>query len=86
MVYAQIWTVNYYFIFSLSMKQLPGAAKRKRRKDGQKLVDSQRGSIHKFLKRNTVTPKNPDDLALVVYVVEESNVNLEDETHTQENV
>ena len=38
------------------------------------------------MKSNTNTPKNPDELALVVYVGEQSNVNLEDETHTEDNV
>ena len=63
------------------MKPLSGAAKRKRAKEKEKLIDSQRGSIHKFLKSNTSTSKNPDELALV-FVGEQSNTNLEDEINT----
>ena len=68
------------------MKQLSGAAKQKRRKDEHKLVDSWRGSIHKFLKSNTDTLRNPDEFALLVFVGEQSNVNLEDTTHKEDNV
>jgi hypothetical protein len=39
-----------------------GAKKRKRRDQEQKLIESQRGSFHKFFKSNTSTSRNPDDL------------------------
>ena len=67
------------------MKPLSGAAKRKRVKEKEKLTDSHRGSIYKFLKSNMSTSKNPDELALVL-VGEQSNVNLEDEINTEDNV
>ena len=40
--------------------------------------------MHNFLKSNMDTPNNSDELALIVIVEEQSNVNLEDET--QDNV
>ena len=54
------------FYFQLIMKPLSGAAKRKRAKEKEKLIDLQRGSIHKFLKSNTSTSKNPYELTLVL--------------------
>ena len=55
-----------------------GSQKRNKRKRVQKLIASQRGSMHKFLKSNTSTSRNPDELTLVL-VGEQSNVDLEDE-------
>lgn len=49
------------------------------------MVDSQRGFLRKFLASNPTTSKNPDELALVL-VEEPSNVNLEDDIHTEDNV
>jgi ribosomal protein L35 len=62
-----------------------GAQKRKRRKQEQKLIESQRGSLHKFLKSNASSLRNPDELALVL-VEEQSNVDLEDGIAAEDNV
>lgn len=49
------------------------------------MVDSQRGFLRKFLASNPTTSTNPDELTLVL-VEEPSNVNLEDDIHTEDNV
>ena len=50
-------------------------AKKRRSKEELKLIESQRGSLHKFSK-STNTSRNPDELALVL-VGEQSNVDLD---------
>jgi hypothetical protein len=62
-----------------------GAKKRRRRQQEQKLIESQRESFHNFLKSNTGTSRNPDELALVV-VGEQNNVDPEDNVGTEEDV
>jgi hypothetical protein len=62
-----------------------GAQKRKRRQREKKLIESQRGSFHKFLKSNTSTSRNPDELALVL-VEEQNNIDPEDNVGTQDDV
>lgn len=60
-------------------------AKKRRRQQEHKLIESQRGSMFKFLKSNTSTSSNPDELALVV-VWEQNNVDVEDDVDTEDNV
>ena len=49
------------------------------------LIESQRGTLHKFLKSNTSTSRYPDALAIVA-VEEPDNANPEDEDHMEDNV
>ncbi len=70
----------------MSSKKCPsGSAKRKRRRETAELIASQRGSLDKFLKSNTSTSRNLDELVLVI-VGEQSNVDLEDEVPIEDNV
>ncbi|XP_071679077.1 uncharacterized protein [Lolium perenne] len=61
-----------------SKKPLSGSAKRRLREEKGKFIESQRGSIHKFLKNNTSASRNPDQLALVL-AADENNVDPENE-------
>jgi hypothetical protein len=54
------------------------SAKRKSREQKQKLIESLRRSLHKFLKSNTSTSRNPDELALVI-IRKQSDVNQDNE-------
>jgi hypothetical protein len=66
----------------MSPKKCPsGSAKRKRRRETNALIESQRGALDKFLKINMSTSTNPDNLALVL-VDEQTNDDLEEETLT----
>jgi hypothetical protein len=58
-----------------------GAKKRRRKQQEEKLIESQRGSMFKFLKSNASTSSNPDELVLVV-VGEQNNVDVEDDVGT----
>jgi len=64
-----------------SKKYASGSEKRKKRKRVDELIESQRGSINKFLKSNistSSTSRNSNELAIVA-VEEQTNVNPEDE-------
>jgi hypothetical protein len=68
-----------------SRKYPSGNDKRKKKKRIHDLVESQRGALHKFLKSNTSTSKDPD--ALVIVAVEEpTNANPKDRAHMEDNV
>ena len=49
------------------------------------MVESQRGALHKFLKSNTGTSRDPDALAIVA-MEEPANANPEDQDHMEDNV
>ena len=49
------------------------------------MIESQRGTLHKFLKSNTSTSRYLDALAIVA-VEEPDNANPEDEDHMEDNV
>uniref|UniRef100_A0ACD5TRL2 Uncharacterized protein n=1 Tax=Avena sativa TaxID=4498 RepID=A0ACD5TRL2_AVESA len=64
-----------------SKKQLSGSEKRKKRKLHDAFVESQKGSIHKFL-RNGSSSRDPDSLQLALVTVEENqteNVDVDDD-------
>ncbi|XP_047064375.1 uncharacterized protein LOC124672145 [Lolium rigidum] len=67
-----------------SKKPLSGSAKRRLREENDKFIESQRGSIHKFLKSNTSTSRNPDQLALVL-AANQNNVDPENEVPQDNN-
>jgi hypothetical protein len=62
-----------------------GAQKRKRRQREKQLIESQRGSFHKFLKTNTSTSRNPDELALVL-MGKQNNIDPGDNGSTEDDV
>jgi len=49
------------------------------------MIQSQRWVLHKFLKSNTSTSRDPDALAIVA-VEEPANANPEDQNHMEDNV
>jgi hypothetical protein len=61
-----------------SKKCPSGGAKRKRKRETNVLIESQRGALDKFLKSNTSTSRNSDELALVL-MEEQTNDDLEEE-------
>jgi FPC/CPF motif-containing protein YcgG len=69
-------------------KHPSGSKKRKRRKEVEEFIESQRGAMDKFVRTNTRTSSNEDqpNLAIVV-VAEQPNSNEEDHDPTlEENV
>ncbi|XP_066323956.1 uncharacterized protein [Miscanthus floridulus] len=71
---------------TMSSRKYPsGNDKRKKKKQIDDLVESQRGALHKFLKSNTSTSRDPDALAIVV-AEEPANANPEDQDHMEGNV
>ncbi|CAN6283179.1 unnamed protein product [Urochloa humidicola] len=69
-----------------SRKYESGSQKRKRRKRIDELIESQRGSIEKFLKSSTSTTSINPDKSAIVAVDEQTNINPEDEAPTEDNV
>src|SRR6266508_2839476 len=68
----------------MSTRKYPsGSEKRKRKKQVDDLIESQRGSINKFLKKTTSTPSN--ELAIVA-VEEHTNINQENDDPKEDNV
>jgi hypothetical protein len=67
------------------MSTTSGSEKREKRKPVDELMESQRGAMDRFFfSKNTSTPRNPDELAIVV-VEEQTNINLEDEGAIHDN-
>ena len=57
----------YFFNSTISLRKYPsGNDKRKKKKRIDNLVESQRGTLHKFLKSNTSPSRDLDTLAIVV--------------------
>ena len=50
------------------------------------MVESQRGALHKFLKSNTSTSRDPDAFLIVDVEGPANNVNPEDQDHMEDNV
>jgi hypothetical protein len=63
-----------------SRKYAFGNEKRNKKKQIDDLIQSQRGALHKFLKSNTSTSRDPDVLAIDV-VEELANANPEEIEH-----
>jgi hypothetical protein len=51
-------------------KYPPGSEKRKKRKQSNAFIETQRGALDRFIKPNTSTSRNPDELALATVPVE----------------
>ena len=51
----------------MSSKKYPsGSEKRKKRNQSDAFIEKQRGALDKFIRTNTRTSRNPDDLALAI--------------------
>jgi hypothetical protein len=53
-----------------SRKYPSGSEKRKKRKQSNAFIETQRGALDRFIKPNTSTSRNPDELALATVPVE----------------
>ncbi|XP_062203777.1 uncharacterized protein LOC133905976 [Phragmites australis] len=62
-------------------KYASGSEKRKKRKQVDELIESQKGAMDKFLRSNTGSSRNPDEWAIVA-VEEQTNVNDDDQGPT----
>ena len=49
------------------------------------MIESHKGAMDKFFRSNTCTSRNSDELAIVT-VEEQTNVNLEDQGPTEDNI
>jgi len=62
-----------------SRKYPSGSEKRKKRKQADVFIETQKGAIDKFFRINSSTSRNPDELALAIVPVEEQpNIDLGD--------
>ena len=74
----------FYLNFSISTimssrKYPSGSEKRKKRKQADVFIETQRGDLDKFFRTNSSTSRNPNELALAIVPVEEHpNINLRD--------
>ena len=68
-----------------SRKYASGSEKRKKKARIDEFIQSQRGSMHKFLKNNPNTSRDPNELAIVVWK-EPTQIILEDEGPPDDNV
>jgi len=66
-------------------KYASGSEKRKKKARIDEFIQSQRGSMHKFLKNNPNTSRDPNELAIVVWK-EPTQIILEDEGPPDDNV
>ena len=66
-------------------KYVSGSEKRKKKARIDEFIQSQRGSMHKFLKNNPNTSRDPNELAIVVWK-EPTQIILEDEGPPGDNV
>jgi len=64
----------------MSSKKYPsGSEKRKKRNQSDAFIEKQREALDKFIRTNTSTSRNLDELALAIVPVEEHpNINLRD--------
>jgi len=68
-----------------SRKYASGSEKRKKKARIDEFIQSQRGSMHKFLKNNPNTSRDPNELAIVAWK-EPTQIILEDEGPPDDNV
>jgi len=62
-----------------SRKYPSGSEKRKKRKQADVFIETQRGDLDKFFRTNSSTSRNPNELALVIIPMEERpNIDLGD--------
>lgn len=61
-----------------------GSNKRKKKKAADKLVQSQRGHMHRYFKSTSTTSINPGDELAIVAIEEEQQTNVNSESDQQE--
>jgi len=64
----------------MSSKKYPSSSeKKKKRNQSDAFIEKQREALDKFIRTNTSTSRNPNELALAIVPVEEHpNINLRD--------